>query len=333
ASLIEACELALQQLSGDDAIASRLQQVRSALRGEVSHEPRLGEVDEMLDSAAIQMDEALSMLERIREDLDVDPVAMLEFEQRLVRVQDLARKHRLAPAQLAGHRDALASELESLADADERLQRLEQAINAANMHWRGAASELTASRQRAGDALGADVSTLIGTLGMEGGRFEVALEPISDPAMPDPMGAERAEFLVSANAGQPPRPLRKVASGGELSRISLAIEVAMQGSDPVPTMVFDEVDAGIGGAVAAAVGARLRALGDGRQVLCVTHQPQVAAAGHAHYRVSKAAREGITMSSVERLGQEGRILEIARMLGGAKVTVEGHAAAKRLLGD
>jgi DNA repair protein RecN (Recombination protein N) len=166
---------------------------------------------------------------------------------------------------------------------------------------------------------------------MQGGRFLVALQPANDTATPDPNGAERVDFLVSANAGQPPRPLRKVASGGELSRISLAIEVAMQGLDPVPTMIFDEVDAGIGGAVAAAVGARLRALGDGRQVLCVTHQPQVAAAGHAQYRVSKAAQEGITQSSVEALDRSGRVAEIARMLGGAKVTPEAEAAARQLL--
>ncbi len=331
ASLIEACDLALQQLAGDDAITSRLQQVRGALQGEASHEPRLTEVDAMLDSAAIQMDEALSMLDRIRDDLDLDPDVMLELERRLTRIQDLARKHRLRPDQLAAHRDALAFELESLADAGARLQRLEQAIQAASAHWRDAAASLTASRRAAGDALAKEVSALIDGLGMEGGRFEVALEPNSDSATPDPTGAERVEFLVSANAGQPPRPLRKVASGGELSRISLAIEVAMQGLDPVPTMVFDEVDAGIGGAVAAAVGARLRALGEGRQVLCVTHQPQVAAAGHAHYRVSKASQEGMTQSAVGRLDEHGRIAEIARMLGGAKVTAEAEAAAKRLL--
>ncbi len=333
ASLIAACELALQQLAGDEALASRLQQLRSALQREASHEPRLTEVDAMLDSAAIQLDEALSMLERIREDLDLDPEAMLELERRLTRVQDLARKHRLPADQLATHRDALATELESLADVGERLQRLELAIQMASNQWREAAAALTASRKLAGDALAAEVSILIGTLGMEGGRFEVALEPTSDPGTPDPNGAERADFLVSANAGQPPRPLRKVASGGELSRISLAIEVAMQGFDPVPTMVFDEVDAGIGGAVAAAVGSRLRALGDGRQVLCVTHQPQVAAAGHSQYRVSKAAQEGITQSAVEQLDADGRIAEIARMLGGAKVTAEAQAAARRLLGD
>jgi DNA repair protein RecN (Recombination protein N) len=331
ASLIAACELGVQQLAGDEALTSQLQQLRSALQREASHEPRLTEVDAMLDSAAIQMDEALTLLERIRDDLDLDPNAMLELERRLVRVQDLARKHRLPPDQLATHRDALAVELESLADANERLQRLEQAIQAASSQWRDAAAALTTSRRRAGDALAAEVSVLIGTLGMQGGQFEVALETAGDPTTPDPNGAERADFLVSANAGQPPRPLRKVASGGELSRISLAIEVAMQGLDPVPTMVFDEVDAGIGGAVAAAVGARLRALGNGRQVLCVTHQPQVAAAGHAQYRVSKAAQEGITQSAVEYLDATGRIAEIARMLGGAKVTAEAEAAARQLL--
>ena len=331
AALIAACELGSQQLAGDDALSSRLQHVRGALQREASHEPRLTDVDAMLDSAAIQMDEALSLLERIRDDLDLDPDALLELERGLTRVQDLARKHRLRPDQLAGHRDALALELESLADVGERLQRLDQEINTAAKEWRDAAVALTASRRAAGDALGSEVSALIDTLGMQGGRFEVALETNGDPGMPDPNGAERVELLVSANAGQPPRPLRKVASGGELSRISLAIEVAMQGLDPVPTMVFDEVDAGIGGAVAAAVGARLRALGEGRQVLCVTHQPQVAAAGHAQYRVSKAAQEGITQSAVEQLDADGRIGEIARMLGGAKVTAEAEAAARRLL--
>src|SRR3546814_9924128 len=135
---------------------------------------------------------------------------------------------------------------------------------------------------------------------MGGGRFDIALEPV-EAGRPDPQGAERAEFLVSANAGQPPRPLRKVASGGELSRISLAIEAAALGHDAVPTMVFDEVDSGIGGATAEIVGQKLRALGESRQVLCVTHLPQVAAQGHAHYRVSKAARDGVTQSAVHQL--------------------------------
>jgi DNA repair protein RecN (Recombination protein N) len=141
------------------------------------------------------------------------------------------------------------------------------------------------------------------------------------------------EFLVSANAGQPPRPLRKVASGGELSRISLAIEVAALGKDAVPTMVFDEVDSGIGGAVADIVGQKLRALGASRQALCVTHLPQVAAQGHAHYRVSKAERSGVTQSAVQVLGASQREEELARMLGGVDVSKEARAAARRLLAN
>ena len=333
ASLIAACELALEQLGGDAALGSQVQHLRSALQREAANESRLTEVDGMLDSAAIQLDEALALLERIRGDLDLDPEALEDIERRLSRVQDLARKHRMPPDKLAAHRDVLAAELESLADADARLQTLDHAIAQALSDWHDVAGQLSASRRKAGDALAGAVEALIGELGMGGGRFDVQLDAITDPHVPDPNGAERAEFLVCANAGQVPRPLRKVASGGELSRISLAIEVAALGMDAVPTMVFDEVDSGIGGAVAAAVGARLRALGETRQVLCVTHQPQVAAAGHAQYRVSKAARDGITQSAVEVLDTDGRIAEIARMLGGAQVTKEALAAARKLLAD
>ena len=331
ASLIVACEQGLERLGGEQSLSVQLQQVRAGLQREAAHEPRLEDVDAMLDSASIQLDEALALLQRIRDDLDLDPEALQEIERRLIRVQDLARKHRLSAHELAGHRDALAGELESLADAEARLQRFEREIANAASEWSEAARQLTAARRQAGDELGAAVAALIGELGMEGGRFEVALESMPEPQSPDPNGAERVELQVSANAGQPPRPLRKVASGGELSRISLAIEVATLGLDAVPTMVFDEVDAGIGGAVAAAVGAKLRGLGDTRQVLCVTHQPQVAASGHAQYRVSKAARDGITQSAVERLDAAGRVGEIARMLGGAEVTKQAEAAARQLL--
>lgn len=329
AALISACETALEALAGDDALGARLHSLRGGLQREIDHEPRLAEVDAMLGAAAIQLDEALALLQRIRDDLDLDPAALMEIERQLVRVQDLARKHRLPPDKLAAHRDALAAELDALADADARLQRLDRDIAAALADWQAAADALSASRRRAGDTLAGAITDLMEALGMQGGRFEVALE--ANTGTPDPLGRERAEFLVSANPGQPPRPLRKVASGGELSRISLAIEVATQGQDAAPTLVFDEVDAGIGGAVAAAVGAKLRALGAVKQVLCVTHQPQVAAAGHAQYRVSKAAKDGITQSSVVALDAAGRVDEIARMLGGADVSKEARAAAKKLL--
>ncbi len=331
AALIGVCDAALEDLAGDDACASRLNRTRADLQREARNEPRLAEVDAMLESAGIQLEEAAALLARIRDDLDLDPAALAEMEQRLVRIQDLARKHRVPAAQLQAHRDALASELESLADADARLARIDRDIAARLGEWTDAAAALTASRRKAGAALSKTVAGLIDSLGMQGGRFEVALETLAEPATPDPNGAERVELLVSANAGQPPRPLRKVVSGGELSRISLAIEVATLGLDAVPTMVFDEVDAGIGGAVAAAVGAKLRELGAPRQVLCVTHQPQVAAAGHAQYRVSKAAKDGMTQSAVALLDAAGRVDEIARMLGGATITDEARAAAAKLL--
>ncbi|MBZ0088369.1 MAG: DNA repair protein RecN [Thermomonas sp.] len=330
AALIAVCDDALETLAGDTAVGSRVQRLRHGLQREASHEARLVDVDALLDSASIQLDEATSLLQRIRDDLDLDPDALADLERQLTRVQDLARKHRVAPEQLQAQRDALAAELESLTDADTRLRRLEADIAAAHAAWTQAAARLSAARRVIGARMSEAVTALIAELGMQGGVFEIQLERNPDP-QPDPNGSERAEFLVSANPGQPPRPLRKIASGGELSRISLAIEVATQGQDAVPTMVFDEVDAGIGGAVAAAVGQMLQALGNDRQVLCVTHQPQVAAAGHAQYGVSKAASEGITQSAVVALDDAGRIEEIARMLGGADVSDEARAAARRLL--
>ena len=334
AGLIAACEEALARIDGDEgpSLASLLQQARGGLSRFAGDEPRLGEVDTLLEGASVQLQEALALLGRVRDDLDLDPDRFEELERRLTRIHDLSRKHRLPVAELAAHRDAVAAELELLRGAGDRLLELDAEIARASACWSEAAAALTATRRTAGEALAAATTALIDELGMGGGRFLVELEPApAAGTRPDPNGAERVEFLVAANAGQPPRPLRKVASGGELSRISLAIEVAALGSDAVPTMVFDEVDSGIGGAVAEIVGRKLRALGRSRQVLCVTHQPQVAAQGHAHYRVSKAPVEGITRSSVERLDGDGRLAEVARMLGGVEVGPEAHAAARRLL--
>ena len=238
----------------------------------------------------------------------------------------------MAPEQLGERRQAISAELEGLQGAGERLLRLEGEIGTATDSWRKAAQALARTRVAAASELSAATTALIAELGMGGGHFEIAIEP-NDTERPDPLGSERVEFLVSANAGQPPRALRKVASGGELSRISLAIEVAALGLDAVPTMVFDEVDSGIGGAVSDIVGRKLRALAGKRQVLCVTHLPQVAAQGHAHYRVSKAPVEGITQSAVESLNAKQREEELARMLGGVEVSKEARAAAKRLLTD
>lgn len=334
ADLIASCDAAFANLGGEEgpSLSRSLQQVRGELQRVTEHEPRLGEVDAMLDNAAIQLDEAIVLLDRVRSDLDLDPSTLETLERRLYRIHELARKHRVSPEQLSGHRDLVALELETLGSAGVRLQTLDAEIAAARARWRQAADTLGALRRKAAAILSADTTQLIAELGMGGGRFEIAIEPL-DVDRPDPQGAERVEFLVAANPGQPPRPLRKVASGGELSRISLAIEVAALGLDAVPTMVFDEVDSGIGGGVAEIVGQKLRALGARRQVLCVTHLPQVAAQGHAHYRVSKAASEGVTQSAVQSLDPGQREEELARMLGGVELTREARAAAKRLLRD
>ncbi len=334
AGLIDACNAAFAHLSGDDEASPghALQQVRATLVRVLEHEPRLREVDGLLEGAQVQLDEALAQLDRIRDDLDADPAKFEQMERRLGRLHDLARKHRVAPEQLGEQRDAVSTELDALRGAGERLRRLDGEIDAARGAWREAAAALGKRRKAAAKALSTATSALIGELGMGGGTFEVEIEP-NENERPDPQGAERVEFLVAANVGQPPRALRKVASGGELSRVSLAIEVAALGSDAVATMVFDEVDSGIGGAVAEIVGQKLRALGSQRQVLCVTHLPQVAAQGHAHYRVSKAPVEGMTQSAVEALSPKQREEELARMLGGVEVSREARAAAKRLLAD
>lgn len=332
--LIDACNAAFARLAGEEApsVTRQLQQTRSELARLAEHEPRLHQIEVLLDSANIQLEEALVVLDRVRDDLDADPAQFMELERRLTRIHDLARKHRIAPEYLEARRESIAAELDGLRGAGERLLSLNSDIVAATAAWRQSAAALAKTRQAAAVKLAKATTVLITELGMGGGVFRIAIEP-NEIERPDPQGSERVEFLVSANAGQPPRALRKVASGGELSRISLAIEVAALGLDAVPTMVFDEVDSGIGGAVSDIVGQKLRALGEKRQVLCVTHLPQVAAQGHAHYRVSKAPVEGMTQSSVELLAVKQREEELARMLGGVEVSKEARAAAKRLLSD
>ena len=332
AGLIQTCDTALDRMRGDDdlGLPQALQALRHDLGRMRAHEPRLGDVDAMLDAAAIQLEEATRLLEQVRDDLDIDPDQLTTLEQRLGRLHELARKHRVTPEELGGVQARLSGELDQLDGAGERLQQLDGEIEAALGRWRKAADRLGAARRKAAKALSSATTALIHELGMGGGVFEVAIEPV-EAARPDPQGAERVEFMVSANAGQPPRALRKVASGGELSRISLAIEVAALGHDAVPTMVFDEVDSGIGGAVADIVGRRLRALGESRQVLCVTHLPQVASKGHTHYRVYKSSADGATESRVARLDADERTEELARMLGGVDVSQEARAAARKLL--
>jgi DNA repair protein RecN (Recombination protein N) len=332
ATLIEGFERSLAQLGGDEgfAIASALRQVRADLSRLQAHEPQLAGIDALLDSAGIQLDEALAALERLRDGLDLDPAQLDGLEQRLSRLHELSRKHRVPLDQLAARRDALLAELDRLQNADQLAETLRNALAIAARHWAVAADALGTRRVAAAMALASAVTGLMDELGMGGGRFSVAIE--RDPAIePDPTGRERVEFMVSANPGQPLRPLRKVASGGELSRISLAIEVAALGHDSTPTMIFDEVDSGIGGAVAEVVGQKLRALGETRQVLCVTHLAQVAAQAHHHYLVSKRVTDGHSESSIVALDAAARLEEVARMLGGVEITAATRNHARQML--
>ncbi len=332
AGLLQGCESALARLAGDDGLSltRALHQVSADLARLGNDEPRLAEIVSLLESADIQLAEASTGLERIRDDFDLDPARLQQLEDRLGRLHELTRKHRLPIEGLAGRRDALQAELEGLADASGRAERLGRDRQQAAADWAAAAAKLSKSRAAAATQLGQAVAALMAELGMGGGVFSVQLEP-HDTTRPLPQGAERCEFQVSANPGQPPRPLRKVASGGELARISLAIEVAALGLDAVPTMVFDEVDTGIGGAVAEVVGQKLRALGAERQVLCVTHLPQVAAQGHHHFQVSKAVAGASTHSAVTPLDDKARVEELARMLGGVEITREVRANARQML--
>jgi DNA repair protein RecN (Recombination protein N) len=224
----------------------------------------------------------------------------------------------------------LRTELAELEGAGDALEKLAAQREQLQHDYTIAAGQLSEARFTAAARLDIEVSALMSELGMTGGLLRIELEPVAGDE-PDPQGKERCELLVSANPGQPPRPLRKVASGGELARISLAIEVATLGKDTVGSMVFDEVDTGIGGAVAEVVGQKLRSLGSQRQVLCVTHLPQVAAQGHAHLRVSKQSDGDATRTQIEKLDAAGRRDELARMLGGVEITRETRAHAKQML--
>ncbi|KFN51510.1 DNA repair protein RecN [Arenimonas composti] len=332
AGLLAGCEQALARLAGDDgrSLARGLAQAAGELSRLAADEPGLAEVVALLESAQIQIGEASAGLERIRDGFDLDPARLQELEERLARLHELARKHRVPLSGLEARREALRAELSGLAGAGERAAALEAQRSALARAWREAADRLGAARRATATRLGDAVAALMDELGMAGGVFSVQLEPV-EGERPAAGGGERCEFMVSANPGQPPRPLRKVASGGELARISLAIEVAALGLDAVPTMVFDEVDTGIGGAVAEVVGQKLRALGAERQVLCVTHLPQVAAQGHGHFRVSKAVAGDGTRSAVEPLDEKARIEELARMLGGVEITREVRANARQML--
>ena len=317
-SLLAGAQSALEALSeADGACLPQLAAIASRLRALSQHDARLASIVEMLASAEAQTGEAARDLRDYASRIDLDPEALRATEQRVEALHAAARKHRVRPSELPALAAELAQRLRELelAASPEALRR---ETDAARARVRASAKKLTAKRKSAAQALGRDVTQAMQSLAMQGGRFAVALAALEEPTA---SGAEEIAFEVTSHPSLPLRALAKVASGGELSRISLAIQLVTAKESPVGTLVFDEIDSGIGGAVAETVGRSLKKLGRARQVLCVTHLPQVAAQGDEQWSV---ARSGVRVK-VGKLDRGARIAELARMLGGAEGTARKHA--------
>ena len=317
AGLIEGSDAAVALLGGDEQAALNIiEAALNRLRDLVEIDATLKEPVELIEGARIQLDDAVHSLNRYRDKLDLDPQRLSELDARIQEVTLLARKHRVQPEALAETRASLSERLQALRLASDPAA-LAAAEAAAKKDFDALAKKLSAGRKKTAAELSKSVTEAMQQLAMAGGSFDVALEPLNEPAS---YGVEAIEFRVSANTGQPLRPLAKVASGGELSRIGLAIQVIASQSAQVPTLIFDEVDVGIGGGVAEIVGRLLKQLGATRQVLCVTHLPQVAAQADWQWSIAKETVNGQTLSRVATLDAKSRVDEIARMLGGIKVT-------------
>ncbi|MBO3276712.1 DNA repair protein RecN [Pseudomonas schmalbachii] len=331
-SLIGACQQVLDMCSESDAgnVLSALTASLHRLTAFQSQPAALAEAVNLLSSAQIQVEEAVGELNRFVDNFDADPNRLQQLEERLDSIYSLARKHRVQPAALLELQQHLLDELEALNADDEAVERLGEELEAYARHYQEKAAELSALRRAAASPLAAAVEHEMQRLGMPGGRFAIELGELTQ-AEPQVNGMEQVEFLVSANPGQPMKTLAKVASGGELSRISLAIQVITAQTSRIPTLVFDEVDVGIGGPTAEVVGQLLRNLGARGQVLTVTHLPQVAAQGHQHLFVHKERGTSETRTAVANLKKNERIEEVARMLGGVDLTKESLAHARKMV--
>jgi len=316
--------------SEDNAASTQIARAVTALDELRDVDSQLGELSDGLNGALAEVQEAVAGLRSYLSGLDADPARLQEVESRIGVLLDFARKHHIKPEQLPEKHQQLCDELDSLEHAETRLEGLQEDIALKLAAYGKLAKKLSASRAKQAALLSKHVTKHMQELGMPGGRFEIELES-RDETSPAALGMEKIVFTVSANPGQPTKPLNKVASGGELSRISLAIQVVLADNVHIPTLIFDEVDVGIGGGVAEIVGSRLRALAENRQVLCVTHLAQVAAQAHSHLQVSKTRGKNSTGTQIQTLDEAGRGQEIARMLGGVEITKQTLAHAEEMI--
>lgn len=303
--------------------------ILTALQGKGA---RLSNAATLIESASIQLDEAIDDLRYFVDSFEADPQRLDEVNQRLSDIYALARKHRVKPEALPVLTADMHAQLERIENSDEELARLTAADSTLRAEFSKAAKKVSEQRKAGADKLALQVNEQLKNLGMPHARLEVALTATASDK-PSVTGSETVEFLVSTNPGQSAKPLIKIASGGELSRISLAIQVITAQTSRTPSLVFDEVDVGIGGGVAKIVGELLRRLGESSQVLCVTHQAQVAGQGHSHYFVSKSvqAKGNATLTRIEKLDEDSRLKEVARMLGGDDCSAESLAHAKQMM--
>lgn len=313
----------------DTSAAALVRQALQQLEQLPVEVPALAETIQMLNEAQIQITEAGDNLRHFVDDYDADPARLSEVEERLSAIYQMARKHRIAPENLPELHQSLSSELASLDDGEGSVEKLETELASQRADFDRLAHELSEARQAAAANLDQRIAEELAQLSMPAVQFVTSMSRNKDDE-PAAHGMEDIEFLVSANPGQPARALAKVASGGELSRISLAIQVVVAQTSTTPTLVFDEVDVGIGGGTAEVVGRLLRSLGDNGQVLCVTHLAQVAAQCHQHLFVSKFTDSDSTFSRIESLDDTGRISEVARMLGGVDMTEQTIAYAREM---
>ena len=328
AKLIGGCQEAIEVLSdADNSLESSLFKVCGNIGALAEHDPALSSISESLQSAQIQLDEAIHGLNRYLQKLDLDPARLEQVEERMQALHGASRKYRTEVDELPKLLLETTERLEALT-ASQNIDALREKVMQEEASYLKFAKQLSQKRSKAAAELGQLVTDAMQDLSMAGGRLEITLSPLQEGGS---HGLEQIEFLVAGHAGSTPRSLAKVASGGELARISLAISVITSKASFTPTLIFDEVDAGIGGAVAETVGKLLHQLGQSHQILCVTHLPQVAAQGNHHLKVSKSQNGDKTVSQVQPLGRSERVEEVARMLGGATITDTTRRHARELL--
>lgn len=330
---LQACQTALDSLDNEECgnALQLVHQAKQSLSSLFDKYETLKNVKECLESACIQLNETVSELSHFMDNLEINPEKLSDITQRLERIHDIARKHKIEPEQLYAYHETLKTKLATLIEQNQSIDEVDAQIDILTKEYLKIAKQLRQKRKQTAKKLENEITKHIQTLAMQGAEFSVLCEATPEANGLSPSGLDDVTFCISANIGHPPKPIHKVASGGELSRISLALELTTLKDLPSPTLIFDEVDVGIGGKTGAIVGQCLHTLSHNQQVICITHLPQVAAFGDQHLYVSKMKTKQQTQTTVHELTEDERIDEIARMLGGIDIGAEARAQAKHLL--